>query len=387
MSSQTASTPLVIILSLLGAGAVFTLKASAAPTPPVADVYVQIGDGVYVYTANAAGKLTALAGSPFADTGQMEAVNGSNFLISVGTDYLHIYKIESNGAVGGQLSEIDTQSYGGGDCGTTEAASLLDHTGRYFSVALAGSSDCSALQTYKVATNGDFTFLGDSVSTSGYQSGVYPVEASTYSSNDLFAYGVQGQQGANVFLPYKRGSAGDLVVDSGFTQTGPTPSASDNTSYAPVLVAADPASHLAAVMNQPFGPDADTFQLASYTISSTGAVKSTNTYANMPVLEVYPDRIAMSPAGNFAAVGGSPGLQIFHFNGASPATADGGVLLSKVEIDQVAWDKSNHLYALSYPSGDLYVYTVTSTGITEAAGSPYKVPGPYGLTGIVVVPK
>ena len=107
----------------------------------------------------------------------------------------------------------------------------------------------------------------------------------------------------------------------------------------------------------------------------------------MPTLQVYPESIAMSPAGNFVAVGGLPGLQISHFNGASPATADGGVLLSKVEIDQVGWDKSNHLYALSYPSGKLYVYTVTSTGITEAAGSPYKVPGPYGLTGIVVVPK
>jgi hypothetical protein len=58
-----------------------------------------------------------------------------------------------------------------------------------------------------------------------------------------------------------------------------------------------------------------------------------------------------------------------------------------VDIDQLAWDNSNHLYALSYESGELYVYTVTPTSISEVAGSPYKVQGAYGVKGLIVVPK
>jgi hypothetical protein len=42
------------------------------------------------------------------------------------------------------------------------------------------------------------------------------------------------------------------------------------------------------------------------------------------------------------AVGGSGGLQVFHFNGRRPITRFTG-LLSKDEVDQVAWDNDNHL--------------------------------------------
>ena len=107
----------------------------------------------------------------------------------------------------------------------------------------------------------------------------------------------------------------------------------------------------------------------------------------MPVVEPYPITINMSPAGNLLAVGAVSGLQIFHFNGAAPPTAYSGALLPNVEIDQLGWDKSNHLYALSYSSGKLYVYTVTTTSISEAAGSPHLVTAPYGLNGLIVVPK
>lgn len=389
MRIRLATSPLAVPLTLLVAALAVTRAASAAPPTPVADLYVQTSKGVNVYTVNAAGQLALLAGSPFAQVGQMEAVNGGHFLISVGTDYLHSYKIEPNGAVGGQLSVINTASYGGGDCGTTEGPSLLDHTGQYFSVALAGNFNCSALQTYKVAVNGEFTFLGDAMSTNGSESGVPPVQVFTYSSNDLLAYGFQSLEGATIPLGYKRGMAGDLMEDPNFAETGPKPNPSDNTPYAPVRMAADPASHLAAVMNQPFGanPYSD-FELASFTIdNSTGALNSTNTYANMPTLQVYPTSIGMSWSGTLVAVGGTTGLQVFHFNGASSATADGGVLLPNVEVDQVAWDKNNHLFALSYSTGKLYVFTAASDGTMEPAGSPYNVPGAYGWTGMIVVPE
>lgn len=385
--------PFVVCSTVLLAVPISSQSAQAATTSAtVANVYVQGQHGIYVYSANSTGQLTLVKGSPFADTGQMEGINGG-YLISVGTDLLHSYHVESNGAVGSQAGQINTQSYGGAACGTTSGLSLLDHTGQFFAVELANGSDnngCSALQTYKIGSTGQFTFLGDSESTYGYHGMAFPTNVSTYSSNDLFAYGVQGQVYANGFLAFKRASAGDLVVDSQFSQAGPQPNPSngDAGNYFPNIVAADNTSHLAAAVNTPFASNSDTFQLASFTINNTtGAITSSNTYSNMPVLKVYPGVMNMSWAGNLLAIAGSPGLQLFHFNGAAVPTPYGGVLLPNVNISQLAWDKSNHLYVLSYPSQQLYVYTVTSTKIAEVPGSPYKVSAPYGWVGMIVVPK
>ena len=138
-------------------------------------------------------------------------------------------------------------------------------------------------------------------------------------------------------------------------------------------------------------------QLASYTINPTsGAISSSNTYSNMPIVQVansgegdYPaDRpiaMAMSPAGNILAVAGQPGLQLFHFNGAAPPTAFGGLLDNDVDSDfvQVAWDTKDHLYALNLSPGQLIVYTVTPTSSVELRGhhttlAPFRSTHPGG---------
>jgi len=125
----------VACLALLTAMPAFTQIATPGTTPettasPIAYVYVQTPKGVEVFSASSTGKLTLVSGSPFTDSGQMGAINGS-YLFSVGTDYIHAYSIESNGAVGKQVSEIDTQKYGGAACGTNTGGALLDHTGKY----------------------------------------------------------------------------------------------------------------------------------------------------------------------------------------------------------------------------------------------------------------
>lgn len=402
MRHTMAGISLALSLGLLTAAPAFTQTRGT-----VANVYVQSKVGVFVYNADTSGRLTLVKGSAFADTGQMEAVRGQDLLISVGADYLHAYKLGANGAVGQQVAQINTQSYAGSECGTTNGAAILDHTGQYFSVDLwgtpqpAGTDICSAWQTYKLASNGEFTFLGDSVTTSINYKYLesYPT-LSTYSSNDKFAYGA-GQ--SNPYDPpqfhaYQQATAGDLVVNPDFSEVDPIPNpAVANSNYYPWLVAADPANHLAVIMDAYNSSNPYVWQLASYTLNnSTGAIVSTNTFANMPTLQVYPLCLQTSPDGAFAAVGGETGLQLFRFNGAAPPTTLGSVQLPNVEIDAIAWDKSNHLYALSYDLGyanstaDLYVLTVTPTGITQAPGSPYKISGTglngSSVVGLVVVP-
>jgi len=394
MQSSIRSIALAVPFAALCAASAYSQNTSTDTTvpAPVAAVYVETKAGIDIYNVSTAGKLSLLKGSPFWVSGNMGGVRGS-YLITAGTDNLRTYKIESTGAIGGRAGEIDTQKYAGSQCGTIDGAPLLDHTGQYFSVPLYGGPTCAALQTFKIASSGLFSFLGDVQSEDGVHSDVYQIGVSTYSSNDLFAYGVESEQGGSSFLAYKRAAAGDLVMNGSFTEKDPTFDPSYY-NYAPVMLAADNASHLAVVMNQPFGPRCcNTYTLASYTINNTtGAIASTNTYQDMPVLKVNANDIAVSWGGNFAAVGGSsgtnggPGLQLFHFNGAAPATPFGGVLLPNVGITEVMWDKNNHLYAFSPFSQELYVYTVTSTSITEAPGSPYKANG-AGWTGFIVASK
>ena len=391
----------LFITGLLG---LVTAVPALTQTTPIANVYVQTKSGVRVYNAAPSGQLTLVAGSPFGESGQMEAVRGTSYLVSVGKTYLHSYKLKSNGGVGAQINQINTASYGGSQCGPTTGGNILDKTGQYFTVQLWGALDsngntiCSAYQTYKLSSTGYFTYLGVAENTSiGYR---YPaaLDISTYSSNDLFAYGAgQTDPYASQFYAFKRASAGDLIQNANFTQKGPTSNPNAGSNYFPLWVAADPFSHLAAVMNLPFSSTSSGFWLASYTINdTTGAISSTNTYANMPKLDVYPSSIAMSPSGKILAVGGSPGLQLFHFNGASAPTLYHGNLFSSTanpNINQVAWDNHNHLYALSYDTGalhataKLYVFTVTSTTVTPAPGSPYKITGSYGAKGLIVVPR
>jgi hypothetical protein len=137
-----------------------------------------------------------------------------------------------------------------------------------------------------------------------------------------------------------------------------------------------------------FGQDGP-WQLAVYTVDSTGNLMTKSTYSNMPsVLVGMVIDYWMSPDGKYLAVGGSSGLEIFHFNGANPITKFSG-LLTNSRIGQIFWDNSGHVYALSVtatrPSkGKLFVYTVTSKGVTQAPGSPHTI---TNAQNVIVLPK
>ena len=121
------------------------------------------------------------------------------------------------------------------------------------------------------------------------------------------------------------------------------------------VMTADPTNHLAVAMtgqSGSFGPCADVVhltQLASFTVASDGGLSSTNTPAKMPTPQVYPEVLNMSPSGQFLAVGSAatvntgmngtqtPGLQVFHFNGANPITSYSKVLTT-APINAIRWD-------------------------------------------------
>ena len=131
----------------------------AATSSPAAYVYVQTSSGVVGYSAASNGALTKLPGSPFKTSGLLAGSTGYAFY-SVGTDWIHSHSLASNGAIGAQVSQINTQNYSGADCGQAlaGAAGVLDHSGKYFYNLLNNYGDCAAYQTYSVGQNGVLTF-------------------------------------------------------------------------------------------------------------------------------------------------------------------------------------------------------------------------------------
>jgi hypothetical protein len=144
----------LLLCSIVAAGTIAAqslspqvIKPAATSTAPVAYIYVSTNKGVNLYNAASTGKLAMVSGSPFAISGEMIGSNGKYF-VSLGTDYVHSYVLASNGAIKQQESQINTQLYNGGDCGTTSGA-ILDHTGQDVYVLLnnafvGGSGVCTA---------------------------------------------------------------------------------------------------------------------------------------------------------------------------------------------------------------------------------------------------
>jgi hypothetical protein len=212
--------------------------------------------------------------------------------------------------------------------------------------------------------------------------GVFPgsYNAASFIGNNVYAY--TAEDSACMYYTiygFKRSTSGLL---SGFNvKYNLPPPPKGVRGYIPAWAAADPTNHLAFTM-QPANPPGcapGPLQLASYTADANGNLKTTNTHSNMPATLVSnPNDIKMAPSGELLAVGGQEGLQIFHFNGASPITQYTG-LLTTDSIDQMFWDNNNHLYAISHNAGKLFVYTITPTSYKMAPGSPYAISTPNNI--------
>jgi hypothetical protein len=111
----------------------------------------------------------------------------------------------------------------------------------------------------------------------------------------------------------------------------------------------------------------------SYDVASDGVIGKEASSASIAAAAVYPNNsnTALFPSGKFLAMIAGEGIQFYYFNGTA-IKALTGIVGTSGNIGAIAWDSSNHLYALNGASGKLHVYTVTSTSVVEASGSPYE---------------
>ena len=356
-------------------------QTSNAATAPAAFVYVSANAGIYAFSAAANGKLTPVAGSPFKGQLTGMAVNGK-YLFGAGSNLIDIYSysIAANGALK-QVSLINALKFTTNNCGAVFPPVFLDHTGSDL-YALSFDNDCAnnAYQFFRVnKTTGQLTYFGvTSASSPQFATGL------TITANNVFAYGAFSLHFDPVIYGFKRASNGDLTF---LNFSSPIPAAKAGSFYDPYLATADTTNHVAISM-QPI--DESSFgitgpiQLATYTVQSSGMLTTSSTPTNMPAIAAgNVTYLKMAPSGKLLAVAGSGGLQVFHFNGASPITKFTGQL-TKTPINQCFWDNANHLYAISISAGKLFVFTVTTTSASQALGSPYSIGSPRN---IIVQPK
>jgi hypothetical protein len=375
------------LFAALAATALTASPARAQAENPVAFVYVSSNPNnsstnqINAFAASSNGKLTPVIGSPFADDVTNMAVNGKYLFGSTRNGiYVASFAIEPDGALRWTHSS-DIVRYNQGECGNSGPL-FLDHTGASLYDMEFDGNACANNVYHSFAVNkssGQLHNLGGGPASSWFYL------PATFIGNNIYAYTATCL--SNMYWQisgFKRASNGLL---SQINLSAPLPTAKQGDFWCPSQAAADPTNHVAITL-QPV--DASTFnsdgaaQLATYTADAAGNLHIASTRAKMPTTSVGSvTSIGMSPSGKLLAVGGSAGLQVFHFNGASPITHDTGLLTTK-PIDQFFWDNTNHLYAISRSAGKLYVFTVTPTSATQAPGSPYSIAHPQY---IIVQPK
>ncbi|HEY1647418.1 MAG TPA: hypothetical protein VGF96_05525 [Terracidiphilus sp.] len=366
-------------------------RAAAQSTPSTAAyVYIQIqgAEGaVYGFSAASTGQLSAIAGSPFKPAGAVIGSTPTKFF-TLGQTLIHSYPVASDGALGSQLSQEAVLDNTGGVCGggtKGENGAVLDHSGKYIYVMLDdGFNDnesCGAYQSYLINSDGSFTFDGETQITGPYYTqsgGVSAFGLPSILGNESFAYALY-QAGAppenTVYAGLKRESGGTLEYEPNMQVTVPT---GPNTYYVPLSFDASPAGNTFAVQLYPEWTAPP--QLGIFTANSSGNLSSTNTSSNMPTSSFDSPSTTFSPSGDFlvacgAGYGGN-GIEIYKTNGANPLTLYKTVLTS-TPIDQMAWDSSNHLYAISNSDNELYVFTVTPTSVTQDAA--WSIGAPYSM--------
>lgn len=355
---------------------------NSAGASPVAFVYVASSPANNTYEINAFGassngELTVVPGSPF-PTNTSALTSSAKYLFGTNGVDIDSFSISSDGAIA-EVSSINAQQLNQYDCGGPFDI-FLDRTGStlYDMDYIGNICANNPYQSFSVDTaSGELAYIGVSAAASpGFATSLdfLPNNKYAYGSSCLFMTGPE-------IYGFER-TADNSLSHMNINPAMPVAPAGDY--FCPGGAAApDTANHLAFVVLPMNGstqqPTGGPSQLAVYTADGSGNLTTNSSYKNMPttaVTDVY--SFAASPSGKYIAVGGTNGVQLFHFNGANPLTRFTALLPIK-GVTQLAWDNANHLYAISQTSGKLYVLTVTATTVTEAPGSPYSITSPQSL--------
>jgi hypothetical protein len=364
----------------------------------VAFLYIAEPTAINGFAVSSKGALIPLPGLPLAAPNLTRLSVTSKFLFGESGDgsVLNGYSISSKGSLT-EISSINPFNYEPGDnYGCYDIPDLqVDFAGSTVysqENPNCGNAAYASYVSFHIESNGDLQFLGNSGGTLD-STNQGPPPFLKVAGGDKFAYDSycgEDEGDLPVIDIYKRESNGLLTY---IGQNNEVPAGEAGAKYCVGTLATDSEDHVAVALQLEQSQDGDDgfiygpFYLASYTANSKGNLTTKSTWENMPLASVggtiRVTAMSISPSNKYLAVGGPQGVEVFHFNGSSPITKFSAAMPTGMGTVQFAWDKSNHLYALSI--GAVYVYTVTSSGVKAVPGSPFLIP--LGSSGMIVLAK
>jgi hypothetical protein len=349
----------------------------------VAYVYVASSTQISGYSAAATGQLAPIIGLPIpASVSHLSTT--SKTLFGPGTDNANMYSF--NIGPGGLLVPgpvTDVQQFNPNGCPATLGPTQIGPTGQYlYSLVMEGPCGGGEAATfeYPIKSGGA---LGEGEGEGWYTQIDHagPMNPVRVLGNGQYAFFTGCEHDGDDYTPVTLitfpGSTifpGGMYPDGRYTDA-PEPSDPEDF-FCPAMLATDPTTHIAYAFRK-FYPSLNElstpYYLASYSVDTMGNLSTESNYSNMPSASIGTlSTLSISPSGSLLAVAGSYGFELFHFNGGNPITKIAGLVASD-PVTELGWDKAGHLYVLT--QSKLYVYTATTSGVTEATGSPYTLTG------------
>ncbi len=373
-------------------------NCSSGPSTGASDfVYLSTGadpGGPYQiegYAPNPDGSLVPVAGSPFAtDKLLFGTVGAGQFLFAVDGYSVYSYGVHSDGCI--SLENTAAVGQGPQDNPYTGPTRLYfdPNTSNLYSYDFVPSEEAFFASYNFEPQSGAVTMLSQTNTDMANNGGLLSFDAT---GKYAITADCSTRDGTVVSI-FQRSSNGTLS-SSPFAYA-PLPATPDKTAFCPWGAASDRAGHIVVagnVCNNPMPCESlGSWELAIYSIDSSGTMTTASTSQNMPVLDAISDYISpfsyeFSPDNRYFAIGSYTGIEVFLWD-RNAATL---TLIATVNNTQgscnaqgcsgkgygnLAWDSNHHFY--TWIGNQLVAYEVSDSAVTQAPGSPYPVHHPRG---------
>ena len=353
-----------------GGGGGGTGGGTGSGQPTVAYVYVggnNFGGSALISGFNITADAVAhpLPGSPYSGPAGSVVTNGAYVFATDGTN-IQTYTRNSDGSLA-RGSSISGVVHNDSPTGSGVGQLTLDSTGQNLYVGEINfqGADNDAIAEFAIGSGGVLKFLTNSTINVDFGS------ALTFSQDNRFAYG-QGCYFINFDLfGLARQANGTL---QSFNDNAAIPlTGNPNDTVCPDSSSASANNFLALEASTVGTSNSNNF-LVTYRINSDGTLALTPN-PNVPV--TIGGVLAFDPSGNYLALAGIGGIQVFQLNASGILMPLGSPQQTSVKFDAARWDNSGHLYAVG--NSALYVFNFAQ-GILTEAGSPYPVSSEGSLT-------
>ena len=377
--------PLFIVVF---AAVAFTSTAYAATRLPVPSVnpasregssgksaYAYVGapgypaDGsIYEFAIAPDGSATPITGSPL--SGADGSLVGAGQYV-FGTDGKNIvtYTIGGEGALS-QTSSVDGTAYDQDQQSATVQSLSLPSDGRdlYTDNWFVDGAN-NAYESWAVGSSGQLTYLPRSNGQPLYSTaGGWPF---TFTADASFAYAWSVCKWDGSVWGFSRAANGSLAGINPEARGLPGMNGTTS-SECSQGVATSALGYVAVAWNGGYccgGPTG----FAAYALESNGELRQ----VPGSVVVTSENAMAFDPTGEYLAVAVAGGIQMYQLQASGLLTPVGSVQQPSVSFSNLAWDKSNHLYAIS--SSGLYIFNSSAGILTLAPGSPLAISQPGSL--------